>query len=249
MTILLGIDGTGPLGNDEYRSQMRNSFVSYICRQSPAPDSLKRYVRGPAADGMDMGWIVDNAVTFIRLNRSGRHQDAPVLLTGYSRGAAGVIAVARRLGALGIPVSAMMLFDAVDRSLLTGTDTIPDNVARVRHARRSPSSWSRRSFSNCGTEPDDAATTEYTESLFFGTHGGVGGVHWRRPPVTAEMRRRFRQAGPLERARILQADSPYINEGFPEQHPTRVTYDQDLQAAREVWGWVLPFLRETGFLR
>lgn len=248
MAILLGIDGTGPLSNDEYRVQMRNSFVSFILRRSPSPEHLKRYVRGPAGDGLDMGWIVDRAATFIRLTRTGRNQDLPVLLTGYSRGGAGVIALARSLKRSGIPVAAMMLFDAVDRSPLSATETIPDNVARVLHARRSPAGWSRRSFSNCGTEPDDSVATHYVEKFFFGTHGAVGGVPWRRPEVTPEARRRFQQATPLERARMLRADSPYIDEGVPELHPTRVTYDQDLQAAREVWGHVVPFLRENGFI-
>jgi len=247
MTILLGIDGTGPLNNSEYRTEMRNSFVSYILRQSSIPDNLKRYIRGPAADGLDMGWIVSNAATFVRLTRYARGQEEGVLLTGYSRGAAGVISVARSLKSRGIPVAAMMLFDAVDRSPLSETDKIPDNVARVYHARRSPATLSRRSFSNCGTEPDDRHATRYTQRLFFGTHGAIGGVHWRRPTVSAEERRRFQQAEPLERARMLREDSPYIEEPG-ELNATRVTYDQDLEAARHVWGWVSPFLRENGFL-
>lgn len=247
MAILLGIDGTGPLDEEEYAAQMRNSFVSYTYRQSSVSRGVKHYMRGPWADGMDMGWIVNRGVDFVRY-RTERNRDMPVLLMGYSRGGAGVIAVARGLRDRGIPVAAMMLFDAVDRSPLSETATIPDNVARVRHARRSPATWSRRSFSNCGTGVDNGVTTDYEEALFFGTHGAIGGVHWRRPPVSAETRARFQRATPLERARMLQADSPYINEGLPELHPTRVTYDEDLQAATDVWGWVLPYLRETGFL-
>lgn len=50
--LLLGIDGTGPLSNKEYRAEMHTSFVNYIVRNSPA--AVKRYERGPAMDGFDM---------------------------------------------------------------------------------------------------------------------------------------------------------------------------------------------------
>lgn len=62
--ILLGIDGTGDLWSSTYHASMRNSFVSYICRRSPV--RLKKYVRGPYLDGLDMTVIVDNAYAFVR---------------------------------------------------------------------------------------------------------------------------------------------------------------------------------------
>jgi hypothetical protein len=51
--IVVGIDGTGELWSAAYRAGMRNSFVSYICRRTPA--RMKQYFRGPYLDGLDMG--------------------------------------------------------------------------------------------------------------------------------------------------------------------------------------------------
>jgi hypothetical protein len=81
--ILLGIDGTGPLPNMAYRAEMRNSFVSHIVRKTPA--TIKRYTRGPAFDGLDMAMIVASAYQFVHLSCAA-NPDAPILLTGYSRG-------------------------------------------------------------------------------------------------------------------------------------------------------------------
>jgi hypothetical protein len=115
VTIFLGIDGTGPLARGEYRSEFRNSFVSYIYRNCPAEH--KHYIAGPAAtmwdlqSGSDMPFIISQGYTFIHL--VGDLENQPILLAGYSRGAAGVVAVAQRLAGHGARVRAMMLFDCV----------------------------------------------------------------------------------------------------------------------------------------
>ena len=127
--ILLGIDGTGPLPAQEYEREMRNSFVKYIVRNSPA--TMKRYERGPAMDGFDMAVIAGKAYQFVHLNLAA-HPKAPVFLTGYSRGGAGVIAVAQRLAQDGVKVSAMMLFDAVDRAIGGKAATTSRSSARRR---------------------------------------------------------------------------------------------------------------------
>lgn len=221
--IVLGIDGSGPLTTGAYQHMMRNSFVNYIIRHSPS--HLKRYLRGPGFDGLDMGAIVAQGYTFVNLCKAA-NPHASVLLTGYSRGGSGVIDVAARLARVGVQVDGMMLFDAVDRSLTSSGDTIPNNVLRVAHARRHENSYSRFTFSGCGNHWHHP--TRCDVKPFWCTHGGVGGI-----PGTPDpgVRR-----------------TEFISEGFPEPWPTLVTYNQDVDGAREVWAWVSPRIRSMGFL-
>ena len=221
MSILLGIDGSGPLSDADYRREMSNSFVSYILRRSPVRS--KRYLRGPWNDGLDTGMIAAEGLAFVRAASAGMRPPPPILLTGYSRGGAAVIAVAQQLKRRSVPVAAMMLFDAVDRAPTVETRAIPNNVAVVFHARRETGAFTRLSFSNCGTE--SSRPTVYMQKYFDCTHGGVGGVH-------------HRGGRPGE----------YIREGLPEHTPTFVTYAQDLAGARRAWAWAEPLLRLTSFL-
>ena len=221
-TIVLVIDGTGAIVNEEYRRDFRNSFVNYILRQTPARH--KRYIRGPGFDGLDMSMIAAEGYQFVHLTKVA-HPDANILLTGYSRGASGVIDVARRLQINGVQVSGMVLFDPVDRSPTSSEDVIPNNVLRLTQVRRDPRSFSRYTFDNCGNGWHHP--TRCDMQRFYGTHGAMGGVPWPAPPG---------------------GGSQYISEGFPEPTPTLVTYDRDAIAAREVWAWVFPRLRSMGFL-
>ena len=93
----------------------------------------------------------------------------------------------RAVGAAqGKRVSAMFLFDAVDMqtSELGLSQTIPDNVAFVAHARtaRSLGFWirnpvkSRFYFYNTGRWLDGDGVL--VEKKFVGTHGAAGGVPW-----------------------------------------------------------------------
>lgn len=143
--ILLGIDGTGVIDKTDYKREMRTSFVRYIVNRTPA--RLKQYHQGPWYEGFDMGLIVDKAYTFVHLSVSAQPK-AKVYLTGYSRGGAGVIAVASRLAEDGVNVDGMVLFDAVDRSLAIDSSEIPRNVLRLVHARRDPQTNSRKQLSN-----------------------------------------------------------------------------------------------------
>jgi hypothetical protein len=221
--ILLGIDGTGGIGKTTYPADMHNSFVSYIIRHTSA--KMKQYIRGPGFDGIDMASIVASGYAFVHLNLIA-HKDAPVFLTGYSRGGAGVIGIAQRLEGVGVKVAAMMLFDAVDRAIGIDTAEIPRNVERVVYARRDPDSASRGSFGNCGTHW--RAQTKCDMQYFRGTHGALGGVPWPVPPGGKA--------------------TDLISEGFPEMEPTKVSYAQDLHAAQEVWTWVKPRISALGFL-
>lgn len=222
-TIVVGIDGTGPMGTAEYDRQMRNSFVHYIVRHTPARH--KRYLRGPGWDGLDMAMIAGEAYQFVHLTKAA-HPDATVLLTGYSRGGSGVIDVARRLQRDGVTVQGMVLFDPVDRSVTSSGGVVPNNVLRLSQVRRDPASFSRFSFSNCADHWHHP--TRCDRKHFFGTHGAMGGVPWHPAPGASR--------------------SGYISEGFPEPTPTLVTYDRDARAAGEVWAWIRPRLRSMGFL-
>jgi hypothetical protein len=175
--ILYGIDGTGPLSDKTYQADMSRSFVSYIVRNSPA--RVKRYERGPALDGLDMAIIAAKGYEFIHLQRVAQRK-APVFLTGYSRGGAGVIAIAQRLAKDNITVSGMVLFDAVDRAIGIDAAEIPRNVEHVVHARRDPHAFTRDSFSNCGTRWH--SPTRCDVGYFRGTHGALGGCPWPIPP-------------------------------------------------------------------
>lgn len=219
--ILLGIDGTGPYGTNDYQSEMRNSFVRYILTHSPA--KVKRYERGPGMDGLDMSIIAAKGYQYIHLNRFAR-PNAPVYLAGYSRGAAGVIAVAQRLAEAKVNVRAMMLFDAVDRAIGIDSYDIPNNVEHVVHARRDPNAFTRNSFGNCGTRWH--APTKYELSYFRGTHGAVGGCPW---PIPKGGKR-----------------GDFIKEAG-EATPTLITYAQDTHAAHAVWTWTKPRLIRLGF--
>jgi len=220
--ILLGIDGTGDIGKQSYRAEMHNSFVSYIVRRTPA--RLKKYIRGPAIDGCDMSIIVDTAYTFVHLSLAARPK-APVFLTGYSRGGAGVVGVARRLAEDGVKVSGMVLFDAVDRSLAINAAELTRNVENVVYARRDPQTMSRRSFGNCATIWH--APTKCSMRSFWGTHGALGGVPWHTPPGGRS--------------------TDLIAETF-EWSGTKISYAQDARCASEVWTWVNPHLARLGIL-
>jgi hypothetical protein len=220
--ILLGIDGTGTLSNSAYRSDMRHSFVSYIVRSSPA--RARKYLRGPALDGFDMAMIVANGYEFVHLNVLVQPK-SPILLAGYSRGGAGVVAVAARLAQDDVKVSAMVLFDAVDRAIGIDSTEIPTNVEHVVYARRDPYAFTRQSFGNCATRWH--APTRCEMKYFRGTHGALGGVPAHALPGGQS--------------------SAFVSEGFPEATPTLITYAQDSYAAKSVWEWVKPRLRGYGY--
>jgi hypothetical protein len=221
-TILLGIDGTGPLTDKSYYQQMHTSFVRFIVGQSGA--RAKRYERGPAADGFDMAAIVAKGYEFVHLNLVPRPK-AAVLLAGYSRGGAGVIAIAARLAKDKVNVRSLVLFDAVDRAVGIDASDISRNVEHVVYARRDPNAFTRRTFGNCGTRWH--APTKCEMHYFRGTHGALGGCPSPVPPGASR--------------------SDFISEGFPEASPTLITYEQDARAAHEVWTWVSARLRRYGY--
>ena len=123
-------------------------------------------------DGFDMAVIAAKGYEYVHLTLATQPK-ALIYLTGYSRGAAGVIAVAQRLAKDNVKVRAMMLFDAVDRAWGIDTEDIPNNVEHLVHARRDPYAFTRNSFGNCGTKWHTPTKCEM--KLFRGTHGAIGG--------------------------------------------------------------------------
>ena len=227
MPILVGIDGTGaaifpgPKRDRKYDVNFANSFVRRLCDTGNA-NSL--YLRGPVALG---GGLVDAIKTGSRFiqNRRQSGVSEPVLLTGYSRGAAGVIVLARRLKRKSIQVRAMLLFDCVDRHLFIDAEVIPNNVEYVQHVVRDPKASSRGSFGNDGMKY--SPPTVYPAAFaFMCTHGAMGGTPW----VPKEG----------------QSPSDIINEGGIDGK-TQITFEEDARVSKLVWAFCQEFICTHGF--
>jgi hypothetical protein len=256
--ILLGIDGTGELDDHAYGLEMHNSFVSYIVRHSAAHS--KTYMRGPAYDGLDMGMVIGTGYEFVHLHKVA-HPNARVLLTGYSRGAAGVIGVAARLAKDGVRVDGMVLFDPVDRSPTCDTDEISTNVLQAYQLRRMADTFSRVSFNNCGHIWRSPTHCEVVR--VWATHGGMGGVPWH--ARHGERPNDFVSEGQSEInlihatydvARVRWIPEPddhrtqieFLTERYAVGNHTHVTFHQDLIGAQLVWQHARPQLIKMGFL-
>lgn len=233
MPILVGIDGTGSAvmpgrqRDIDYDRAFANSFVRTICNRA---SGQVLYRRGPVALGGGLSDAITAGVNHVVSSRRS-NPGAPVLLTGYSRGAAGVVVVAKRLKSQNINVAAMLLFDCVDRHLFIDAEIIPDNVAHVFHVQRHPDAGSRESFGNDGMRYYPAKTKYEPIERFLCTHGGMGGCPWEIPPGGK--------------------GSDIIDEGFgagSNDGPTNVTYDQDARVSRDVWAACVPFMQRYGFI-
>ncbi|HQU86349.1 MAG TPA: DUF2235 domain-containing protein [Pyrinomonadaceae bacterium] len=228
MPIIVGIDGTGggalptAARDRRYDEDFKNSFVKKICK--PAPNS--KYFRGPVTFGGGLMDAIAGGYRFVMDRRKVVGDDMPVLLTGYSRGAAGAVCIAKRLNDSGVKVRALMLFDCVDRHIGIDASVIPRNVEHVCHVVRDPLSESRESFSNDGLKyyPPTDFPAAYS---FMCTHGGMGGTPWKVPNGSSP--------------------TDFIDEGFPDGM-TKITYRQDEFVSQSVWTFVKPFLKTHGFI-
>jgi hypothetical protein len=227
MPILVGIDGSGEdlwpsqSRNERYDDRFANSFVKRICDKPPTLN--KKYLRGPVALGGGLWNAITEGQNFI-LDKRRAGLNEPILLTGYSRGAAGVVALAARLQSQKLEVKAMLLFDCVDRHIGINTEYIPANVRHVLHLIRDLGSGSRPSFDNSGRHPH--YSTEYEEYVFHCTHAAMGGMPYPVPPG--------------------ESSNDFIVEGFPDGR-TRVTYHQDKLGADRVWYVAEKFIVKHGF--
>jgi hypothetical protein len=228
MAIIVGIDGTGggALPTDardrQYDIDFERSFVRRIANGGGA-NSM--YLRGPVTMGGGLVDAVNNGFNFI-IGRLASGVREPILLTGYSRGAAGVVAIAKKLQDQGKNVRALLMFDCVDRHITIDAERVPTNVANVMHVIRDPLSESRESFGNAGLAY--SPPTNYpTPTKFLCTHGGMGGCPWVTP--------------------IGHSPSDFVDEGFPD-NLTTISYLQDAQISQTVWAFVQPFMRTHGFI-
>jgi hypothetical protein len=229
MSILVGIDGTGSAflpgkGRDaDYDVAFAHSFVRRLALSGKKNHA---YFRGPVALGGGLMAAIKGGYNYI-VSKVDAGTEGPVLLTGYSRGAAGVVSLAGRLKKKGIDVDALLLFDCVDRHLFMDAEVIPTNVKNVMHVIRDPAAGSRGSFSNDGLRYHPSSTYYPGAYSFMCTHGGMGGCPW---PANG--------ASP----------GTFIDEGFPDGK-TKVTYEQDARVSKQVWNFVQSFIREHEFLK
>ncbi len=221
MPIVLGIDGTGAFFDSDYAKDFAKSFVRTIC---PDGNHQKKYFRGPIGPGGGLVDAVNGGFNFVK-NKYEQVHDKRILLTGYSRGGLGVLVVADKLRILNIPVTAMLLFDSVDRHVAFDMPVVPNNVGEVLHLRRNPLSGSRGSFGNCGTQA--VSPTRYGEQFFVCTHGGMGGTFWQRG-----------EHQPDEK----------IFEGFPDNKMTNITYREDERVSGLVWKSAQGFISRYNFI-
>lgn len=220
--IFYGVDGTGTDCDETYRLEFSRSFTKafhdcYVW-------DFKRYDRGPTFWGMETGQLartVFQAVSTEYRRQSDQSEKRPrIFLTGYSRGGAAVLYASKLLKEVGIPVYALFLFDAVDRSATVPFNwQVPSNVAHARHSMRHPAAFSRITFGNCGTVEEDKAKTDLLKERFFCTHGAMGGLHYKAQPGQSKT------AIVTEPTSLLFAD-------------TNVTFAQDKAGAEKVAAWM-----------
>lgn len=228
MPLLVGIDGTGSAvtpgeqRDRDYDVNFANSFVSRLCKP---PTRNRRYFRGPVALGGGLVDAINDGYNFLTM-RHRQNPEEPILLTGYSRGAAGVVSLSGRLKKANIPVKALLLFDCVDRHLFIDAEVIPNNVGYVMHVIRDPKSGSRESFSNDGMSysPPTIYPNAYS---FMCTHGGMGGTPWDMTGHSA---------------------NEIIDEGGIDGK-TNITYGNDKAVSEQVWSFVQSFIQTHGFNR
>ncbi len=182
------------------------------------------YLRGPVLLGGGLVGAVNQGYNFI-MTRKNAGINEPVLLTGYSRGAAGAVAIASKLKKQNVAVEAMLLFDCVDRHLFVDAEVVPNNVKYYQHLMRDPLSASRESFSNDGMlyQPPTIASA-YT---FMCTHGGMGGTPW--TPAKG------------------QSPNDLIDEGGIDGMTT-ISFKQDAYVSAQIWSFCQKFGRAHGFV-
>ena len=227
MAIVVGIDGTGAAvfpGRERDREYDENFKFSFVRRIAGTGKPDHRYFRGPVMLGGGLVGAINGGFNFIRARRR-ISPDAEICLTGYSRGAAGVVSLAGKLKRANIDVRAIMLFDCVDRHLFIDAEVIPNNVGHVMHVIRNPKAKSRESFSNDGMSyrPPTVYPAAY---MFMCTHGGMGGCPWK--PDDG------------------QSMSDIIDEGGVDGK-TAVTYREDENVSKQVWSYVQEFLGTHGY--
>ncbi len=236
MDIFYGIDGTGDDNNDQYAADFENSHVRTMWKKWHTP--IAGYLRGPSLAGTETADRMWEGLSWVKAKWETYEKQATpakptrIFLAGYSRGGAATVALAYHLNKADIPVHAMFLFDAVDRSPLFFTDTIPENVSACYHALRHEDAGSRESFGNCGRK--HAAAVAYTEEHFMCTHGGVGGTPWDKNGKSGKIEE-------LETSHKVVATilGGYGGKKLADEHDfTNIDVEQDKKGSQASWAWM-----------
>lgn len=241
MPIIVGIDGTG--GGAIYNSAARNAeydkaFVNSFVRKIALGKPNGKYLRGPIGPGGGMPEAIYEGLGYIQTKRQ-QLPNEPILLTGYSRGALGAVVIAKELQKQNIKVTALMMFDCVDRHAAFDAEVIPANVENVCHVIRHPAARSRMTFGNDGMRY--IPPTNYRPiKRYMCTHGGMGGCPWDVPEGG-------RESDLVDEGSGEAWFSPVRN-GPVWEYTTNVTYAQDKSVSKDVWNDVYGFLTQYGFM-
>ena len=216
MVILVGIDGL--TGNAKGpNSSYAGSFIDRLTTNWP-DQQWARYVAGPGvvSDVVGTGAIAYRTAMNMKYSLQ-NPGTCGLILAGYSQGASSAIVAARMLKKAGVKVDCLAMFDGIDRDVAAGTTFVPDNVQYTIHGMRSASSGSRPLWGNCGWVVPNKKFQFYLKI----THWGAGGV-----PL-------YRGLPAGVRPTDLVTETDYRT-NQPRQ--TKVTWQEDLAAARLLWG-------------
>jgi pimeloyl-ACP methyl ester carboxylesterase len=163
--MIIGIEGTGSQGWGDL--DLRRTFVRRILHSTTHRPAS--YFIGPGNTGMDGSTIIAGAYQALV---NGAH-NAPIILVGYSRGAAYCMEIAKRWKK---PIDILVLFDAVARQGdIDIPEKVPGNVVKCFHAYRDARTGSRYFFGNVGLYPE-SRSTDFKKKMFPGSHGAIGGT-------------------------------------------------------------------------
>ncbi len=242
MDIFVGIDGSGPGDNAEYKKEFADSFVQAYFKSGFFNRAY--YVRGPGMLGGETPTLASNGLKWVQnklIEAKRANQTYRIFLSGYSRGGAAVTEIAYQLKQDAIRVHAMLLFDAVDRSELPNShvDTVPSNVAMCYHARRDPKAGSREMFGNCADSGE--VPENYKQAFFMCTHGAMGGTPWKKAGASGKIE----ELTTAEKSAIVAAGSAAGIKGAmaakreaDRQDFTNVTLDMESRAGEKIKAWM-----------
>lgn len=234
MAIIFGIDGVRVVSRQGRSDTHRNSFVRRIVENSSAVSQERRYLIGPSGTTGGLDEAIENGYRFVRSRFRAAQGDSPVLLTGFGRGAAGVILLAHRLERRNVPIKAMLLFDAVDKFSSSSVSSIPKTVKSVLHMRRHPDTKSMLSLVSVGKR--SSSSTIYEEKLFRCTHAAMGGMPW------------VYDVGESPNDLIDENSDTPERGNVATISRTTVTFAQDERLSKEVWNHVQSFRSKHGFI-
>ncbi len=187
--LFLGVDGTGPSDDEQYKAEMERSFIARLYDLYARLGAGRFYHRGPNLLAMghrfsgpgstpsqthDLALVAKDWL----LGRLAAGTRPPIVLAGYSRGGSACIETARLLQACApsTSIDVLLLFDAVQRDFGVETAVIPGNVKKCFHAVRHDGVGSRSYFGHTGRIP--SFPNQIEEKTIWGTHAALGGSSW-----------------------------------------------------------------------